>query len=344
MSVEFRYLTQEEVALAGGLDMALVLDTVEEVFALFGKGECILPSKVVLRWGDMESERTSRGHINAMPGYVGGEYDMAGQKWAAGFYSNPADYGLPSVTCLVILNDPYRGVPVAVMDGTLISAMRTGAQAGVAAKYLARKDSQTVGLIGAGVQSRTLLMAFKTALPGLSHVLVYDLSAARSQSFCDEMRGRLDMSFEIAGSSREVASRADILSTATTAVSPIVKQGWGVEGSLYCQMGALEVEPLAIREYDKIIVDNWHEIQHREVPALAVAKTQGVISDEDIDAELSEVVLGTKPGRESAAERIFFSAVGMGLLDIAVGTRLLRQAEEQGIGTMLKLWEQPAFV
>lgn len=145
-------------------------------------------------------------------------------------------------------------------------------------------------------------------------------------------------------SNEEVASRADILSTATTAVSPIVKQDWAPACSLFCQMGALEVEPLAILEFDKIVVDIWHEIQHRKVPALAVAKKQGVISDEDITAELSEVVLGEKPGRENEAERIFFSAAGMGLLDVAVGTRILRQAEERGIGTRLKLWDKPAFV
>ena len=344
MGREFRYLAEEDVIQAGGLDMAMTMEVVEDVFALFGQGECILPSKVVLRWGDLESERTTRGHINAMPGYVGGEYDMAGQKWAAGFYQNPAQHGLPSVTALVILNDAYTGLPVAIMDGTLISAMRTGAQAGVAAKYLARKDSRTVGVIGAGVQNRTLLMAYKTALPELSDVLVNDLEEERSQGFCEDMQEKLDMSFEIVTSAKEVAARADILSTATTTVAPIVKRGWVPEGALFCQMGALEIEPPAVREFDKIVVDNWSEILHRQCPALAIAKERGAITDADIYAELSEVVLGDKAGREDSAERLYFSAVGMGLLDIAVGTRLLKGAREQGIGRMLPLWEEPAFI
>jgi ornithine cyclodeaminase/alanine dehydrogenase-like protein (mu-crystallin family) len=100
----------------------------------------------------------------------------------------------------------------------------------------------------------------------------------------------------------------------------------------------------AFPEFDKIVVDNWSEIQHREIPNLARAKTQGVISDDDIHAEMGEVILGQKAGRESAAERICFSGVGMGLLDIAVAARTLRRAEEAGIGTMLNLWETPAFV
>jgi len=344
MTIQLRYLTQEEVIQAGGFDMALTMEAVEEVFSLFAQGECILPSKVVLRWGDAESERTTRGHINAMPGYIGGDYDMAGQKWAAGFYQNPAKHGLPSITCLVVLNDPYRGVPLAVMDGTLISAMRTGAMAGVAAKYLARQDSETVGILGAGVQSRTLLMAAKTALPGLSRASVYDIDEDRSRAFCEEMGERLDLSLDVAPGMRETVSDTDIMLIATTAVSPVVGKGWAPEGCLYCQMGGFMTELNAIPDFDKIVVDNWSEIQHREIPVLAQAKIQGVISDDDIHAEMGEVILGQKPGRESAAERILFSGVGMGLLDIAVATRVLRRAEEAGIGTMLNLWETPAFV
>lgn len=344
MTVQLRYLSQEELIKVGGLDMGLAMKAVEEVFALFGQGECILPSKVILRWGDKESERTTRGHINAMPGYVGGSYDMAGQKWVAGFYRNPLDHGLPSVTGLIILNDPNKGVPVAAMDGTLISAMRTGAQAGVAAKYLAREDAATVGVIGAGVQSRTLLMSFKQARPGLSRVLVYDIVEERSRQFCNEMQERLDLSFEVAPSAQAAVAEADILTTATTAVEPIVQAGWTKPGCLFCQMGAYEVELDAIREFDKIVVDNWHEIQHREVPALAIAKAEGAITDDDITAHISEVILGQKPGRETPTERILFSAVGMGLLDIGVATRLLRNAEKQNVGTMLNLWENAAFV
>lgn len=342
MKVQFRYLTQEEVIRAGGLDMKLTMDAVEEVFALIGRGECILPSKVVLRWGEKGSEFTTRGHMNAMPGYVGGPIDMAGQKWGGGFYRNPIDHGLPSITCLMILNDPNKGIPVAVMDGTLISAMRTGAQAGVAAKYLARKDSKTIGVIGAGAQSRTLLMAFKIACQQLSNVLVYDINEGRSRQYIEEMRGRVAMTFEVMKTAKDVVNQADILTTATTSVEPFVKPGWVRPGCLYCQMGGFEVEPAAILEFDKIIVDDWHEIQHRGLQALPIAKEKGAITDEDITAHLSEVILGEKAGRQNHDERIFFTAVGTGLLDIGVATRLLHKAEEENIGTMLNLWENTA--
>lgn len=344
MTIEFRYLSQEEVIQLGGLDMALAIQDVEEVFRLFHAGKCILPSKVVLRWGDVESERMAHGHINAMPGYVGGGYDMAGIKWIAGMYSNPIEHRLPAISGLIILNHPILGLPVAAMDGTLISAMRTGAMGGVAAKYLARRDSRTVGVIGAGVQGRTLLMAVKTALPELSSVLVYDIRERPSKAFSQEMSDRLNMPVEIVAAAREAASRADILLSATTAVSPVVKRGWAPEGCLYCQMGGYECELVAVREFDKIVVDNWSEVQHRGIQVLALAKAQGILDDDAIYAELGEIVAGEKQARENRAERIFFSAVGMGILDIALATRILRRAQEQQVGTMLKLWETPVFV
>lgn len=343
MAIEFRYLTQEQVTQLGGLDMALAVQDVEAVVRLFGSGACVLPSKVVLRWGDSDSEST-RGRINAMPGYVGGNYDMSGIKWIASMPLNPIERGLPRASALTILNHPTLGFPVAVMDGTLISAMRTGAVSGVAAKYLARKDSRTVGIIGAGVQSRTQLMALKTVLPALSSVLVYDIREERSLAFCQDMRDRLGISIEVAATSREATSQVDILVSATTAVSPVVKRGWVSEGCLYCQVGGYECEPLALREFDKIVVDNWSEMQHRGAQTLVRAKEQGIISDEDIHAELSQIITGKKPGRENAAERIFFGAVGMGIEDVAIATRILRRAEEEQVGTMLKLWEAPVFV
>ena len=93
MAYSFRYLTQEEVIQNGGMDMTFVNEVVEETYRLLDQGECALPHKVILRWGDATSERTTRGHMNAMPGYVGGDYKVAGIKWATGFYRNPIERG-----------------------------------------------------------------------------------------------------------------------------------------------------------------------------------------------------------------------------------------------------------
>ena len=152
------------------------------------------------------------------------------------------------------------------------------------------------------------------------------------------MAESVDINLKIASSAQEVAGNVDILSAATTAVSPILQRGWVPEGTLFCQMGSYECELESVKEYDKLVVDNWDQVQHRGIPVLAMAKAAGVISDADIYAEMGEIINGKKPARESDSERIYFSAVGMGLLDIAVGTRILRSAEDKGIGRMLNLW------
>ena len=151
--VEFIYLSQEEV-LATGIDMPKAINIIEEVLALHDEGKVNLPSKVILDLGERE-----RGRVNAMPAYLGGDAEICGIKWIAGFPHNPTKFGIPRAHALIILNDAETGVPLAIMDGTYISALRTGAVTGVGAKYLAKLDSQVVGIIGCGVQARTQIMA-----------------------------------------------------------------------------------------------------------------------------------------------------------------------------------------
>ena len=153
--VEFVYLSQEDVR-ATGIGMPEVMKSVERVLALHDEGKVNLPSKVILDLGERE-----RGRINAMPAHIGGEIEICGMKWIAGFPPNPVKFGIPRAHALIILNDSWTGVPLAIMDGTYISAMRTGAVSGVGAKYLANPDSEVVGIIGCGVQARTQIMALR---------------------------------------------------------------------------------------------------------------------------------------------------------------------------------------
>lgn len=340
-SVAFRYLSQEQVVSLGGLDMPKAIDDVEEVFRLHAMGDFVLPSKVVLRWGDLDSE-TTRGRINAMPGYIGGRFDMAGIKWIGSFPAN-IDRGLPRASGVTILNDPRSGVPLAVMDGTLISAMRTGAVSGVAARHLARDDARTVGVLGAGVQSRTQLMAVNVARPDIERILVFDVRSERAAAWCEDMRARLPLDYRLSDSAREVIEAADVLISATTATEPIVMPGWLPSGSLYLQVGGRECHPDAITECDRIVVDNWEEIKHRAAQSLVDAFDAGAISDSDISAHLSEIVLGQKPGRSTPGERIYFSSVGMGIEDVAIASRIWREAVASGTGTRLDLWQAPAL-
>ncbi len=336
------YLNQKDVINCGGLNMAHVISDLEKVFELHNKKDYVLPPKVALRWGDMHSEETI-GRINAMPGYVGGEVDIAGIKWIGSAPQNPHKYGLPRASALIILNDSEKHFPIAVMDGTIISAMRTGGVTGVAAKYLARKDSTVAGIIGAGTQNRTQLMALKEILPKLSTVKVYDIMKERSITFSKEVSQALQLEVVPVSSGQKAIEGSDVIVTATTAKEPVVKAEWIGEGCFYSHIGGYEAEFAVVEKADKIVVDDWYQIKHRGTQTTAMMFEEGKLNDSDIFAEIGEIITGKAHGRENNKEFIYFNAIGLALDDIIVANRIYNNALEKGIGTTLELWEKPIW-
>src|SRR5438552_8493903 len=146
----FRYLSQEDVVAAGGLDMPAVIDVIERAFLVKAAGQVSMPPKVMITWADEPGTEERHGRIMAMPAYVGGEFDVAGLKWIPSVPDNPARRGLPRANALVLLSDRETGLPLAVMDGTVVSATRTGAVTGVALRHLAPADAASACLLGAG--------------------------------------------------------------------------------------------------------------------------------------------------------------------------------------------------
>jgi N-[(2S)-2-amino-2-carboxyethyl]-L-glutamate dehydrogenase len=209
---EFIYLSQEDVVASGGLNMEKCMEAVEEALACHTRGDMVLPSKTVVRWGDPETEAT-RGRINAMPGFLGGRVNKVGIKWIGSSPLNPKTHNLPRASAILILNDPETKLPVAIMDSTIVSAMRTGAAGGVGMKYLARKDSRVMGMIGAGVQARTQAMAAKIVFPDLQKIIVADLLPERSRSWCKEMSKTLNIPCSPAKSAEEAIRKSDFFVT-----------------------------------------------------------------------------------------------------------------------------------
>ena len=171
----FRFLSQEDVVAAGGLDVAATIDVVEEALRLHAEGDTRLPSKSALLWSDELGSEETDGRIMAMPAYVGGSIALAGLKWIPSVPSNPSR-GLPRGIGLIVLTDPETGLPVAVMDGTIVSAARTGAVTGVTARRLARPGAHVAAILGAGVQAGTQLAALEAVLPELDEVRVWDIA------------------------------------------------------------------------------------------------------------------------------------------------------------------------
>jgi ornithine cyclodeaminase len=343
--IEVLWLSQEEVIAAGGLDMAAVVSDVEEAFHLFGLGDYVLPIKVSLQWEwDDPPAGEQRNHLNIMPGYVGGQLNVAGFKAIASFPRNPYNHGLPRASALIVLSDMERGVPLVVMDGTLISAMRTGAASGVGAKYLAREDATRVGLIGAGVQSRTQLMAVQVVRPNIKEVMIFDVRRERAEVFAAEMGQRLGLDIRVAAGAEEVVRQAEMLITATTTTEPIVRHGWLTPGSFYAHVSGYECEYDVIRQADKILVDQWELVKHRMYSTIALMWRDGQFSENDLYAELGEVVSGQKPGRENDQEIIIFSPIGLALHDVAVANRIYQTALGKGLGQKVILWENPIWM
>ena len=330
--IEFLYLTQADVR-ATGVDMPLVLDAVEDSFRLHHQGQTNLPHKTVLDLGERE-----RGRGNAMPAYVGGDYDVFGIKWIAGFPKNPVRHGLPRATGFFVLNDSWKGIPLAVMDCTLLSAMRTGAATGVGAKYLARPDSEAVAMIGAGVQARTQLEALKVVLPGLKEVRAFDVRREAAERYAEEMGEDLSLDVHAVDSAEAAVQGADVVVTVTVADEPIVKDAWMKPGSFFAAVGSYQEEEFAVvQNSDRVVVDALEHVLHRGTPVIALMVAQGMIKAEDI-AELGAIVCGEAPARRSPDERIFFSPIGMGTEDVCVCTQVYRLAAEKGIGTKLRLF------
>jgi ornithine cyclodeaminase len=334
MDIEFLYLNQKDVR-ETGVDMKTALEAVEDAFRLHHQRKVNLPYKTVLDLGERE-----RGRGNAMPAYVGGGYDVFGIKWIAGFPKNPIDHGLPRGTGLFILNDAWKGVPLAVMDCTLLSAMRTGAVTGVGAKYLARPDAQSVAMIGAGVQARTQLEALKIVLPELKEVRAFDIRHDTADAFASDMNRQFEgegFSVRAVKSPEEAVRKADIVVTVTVADEPIVKERWMKRGSFFAAVGSYQEEEFeVVTNSDKIVVDGIEHVLHRETPVIALMIEQGKIRREDI-LELGAIVCGDQPGRTNPEERVFFSPIGMAIEDVCLCQKVYNLAQEKGIGNRLGL-------
>jgi ornithine cyclodeaminase len=337
--VEFLYLSQEDVIAAGGLDMGEAIRAVDTSFRLHASGETILPHKPVLRWGGPESEETT-GRIMAMPAYLGGELRVAGIKWIPSKPSNPALHGLPRANALIILNDADTLLPLAVMDGTIVSAMRTGAASGVAARVLARRGAAVLGMVGAGVQMHTQAMAMRAVLPDLREARVFDLDTARATNFAREMSAQLSLEIRPVATAEEACRDADVFVTATMSSHAYVEAGWYRPGALHCEISFWDTPAVVLASLDRVVCDDYDQVAHHGVDVAFRAVRDGHLARERI-ADLGDILIGKAPGRENDRQKILFNPIGLGIHDVAEAYRVYRAARAGGIGQMLPLWQSP---
>ena len=317
------YLSQSDVA-AVGLTMAEIIAALERMFRQKGEGRVEMPPKIGIH-------PAPDAFIHAMPASIAAQ-KAAGIKWVGGYPEN-SKRGLPYITGLLILNDFETGIPLALMDATWITAKRTGAATALSAKYLARPDSVTVGILGCGVQGRSNLEALKALFP-LKKVYAYDTHADRSARYAEEMSSQLGIEAIPVTDPKHAVVDSDIVVTAGPILRKphaTIQRGWLRAGAFASLVDFDSYwHPSALHEADKFCTD--------DVPQLRHYRDLGYFQDiPPIHADLGELVTGRKPGRQNSQERTIACNLGLALDDMATAPLIFQCALEKGIGKWLPL-------
>jgi len=317
------YLSRKDVETVA-LPMRQIIGALDAMFKEKGMGRTEMPPKPGLH-------TRPDAFIHAMPAYIP-SLESVGLKWVSGYPGNQAK-GLPYITGLLILNDPETGVPLAIMDCTWITAKRTGAATAVAAKYLARPESSTVGIVACGVQGRSNLEAL-ACLFNITQVKAYDLYPEIAERYVAEMGAALSLDVEPVKRLPEAVKGLDMVVTSGPILKnprPLIEPGWLAPGAFaspvdfdsYWQGGAL-------REINKLATDDLAQMRYYRQEGF-FKKTPEPYAD------LGEVAAGLKPGRESSEERTMSMNLGLALDDMATAIRIYQIAKVKGIGVELPL-------
>jgi ornithine cyclodeaminase len=329
---EVLFLSRDDVRAAMGGSIRPYVEALRGALALHAGGETAQPLKPYLRWRE-------GGHIAdriiAMPGYVGGEAPIAGIKWIGSKHDNPAVRGIARASAVIVLNDAETHFPVAILEGSEISGMRTAAVSVLAAEYLARRDFTSVALVGCGFIGGLHALGLLEAFPSIERLLLFDAQEAAAQRLAGELAGR-DVDVTVCASAEQAVRDGEIVVPCTVTDTPYIPYAWLAPGAFVSNISLMDVEPDVYVQVDKLVVDDWDQC-NREGKTIHTLVLEGRLSHEQLHAELGDVVRGTRPGRTDPDERIMLSPMGMAIEDVACAAAVYRQAREQGAGTWLRL-------
>lgn len=370
--IDFLYLSEQDMIAAGVKDMGQCVEVMEDMMVTLQKGDYVMGGENHNSHGCMvtfpdnpEFEGMPKNgedrRFMAMPAYLGGRFQMAGMKWYGSNIENRKE-GLPRSILMMMLNDKDTGAPLALMSANLLSAYRTGAIPGVGAKYLARKDSETVAIIGPGVMGKTSLHAFMSVCPNLKTVKIKGRGQKSIDSFVEFVKTNFSQieKVVVCDTMEEAIRDSDIISTTTSVGNkeiefPFIDEAWIKKGALICMPSAARFnESFYLDKNTKLVVDNYklYEAWADEYPypsydpvQVVGAKFMDLLHDKKIEREdiidVADVITGVHPGRESDEERIIYSVGGMPVEDIAWGETVYKNALKMGIGIKLPLWDTP---
>lgn len=325
-NIVIKTISQEDVAVIFKDNADAIYGIIEDSFKKYLAGDIIMPDKISQIFDEQTQNR-----INCMPATLI-EEKICGMKWVSVFPSN-APKGVQNVTGIMLLSELETGFPIAIIDGTLSTKMRTAAVGCTAAKYLAPSKVETIGIIGAGEEARMHFTLLKHMFPTIKECRVSSLNTEIEQGFIDKFKNLVpDVKFVTCNNDSHVcASGADIIVTAISAQSPVLKAADITKGGLYIHVGGWEDEYGVAQKANKIVCDEWEVVKHRSQTLCRMYK-EGLLKDEDIHANLSELIAGTKVGRENDDEFIYFNSVGLSYIDINFANYIYEEAKRRGLG------------
>lgn len=313
------------------VDMNDILQVVEEAFKEYALGRVQMPPKSYLFF--------TGGDLRIMPSYleVSG---VAGVKCVNSHPNNPTKYSLPTVMAIIELVDPEDGFPLTIMDGTWVTDMRTGAAGGISAKYLARPDSKKLGIIGAGRQAYTQLMAIKSVLD-IEEVGVYCRTPSTREEFAKKTSKEYGIDVIPASTAKEAVKDKDIIVTATPSTKPIIRLEWTPPGVHICAIGAdapgkQELDPKILIK-GRVFVDSWEQASHSG--EINVPLNEGILSEDDISGTLGQVIIGKVPGRIKDDEITIFDSTGLSVQDMATASLVYERALKEKRGVKISFME-----
>jgi ornithine cyclodeaminase/alanine dehydrogenase-like protein (mu-crystallin family) len=313
-----------------------------DTFRWVGGGSVDQVNPVNLYVTDRTTPEPEFGHgvVQAFPAMVR-PLDRAAVKWLGSYRKNPAR-GLPAISALDLVTDTVTGMPLALVDGTSVTNMRTGGHAGVGARYLARADSSRVAIIGCGNEGRTHLRILAGLFP-IRTVTAFDIDPVGAARFAEEMADALAVDVEVAGSVEDAVREADIVCVVTTAPQPVLFADWVPTGAHVCAAtGFRDVDKACATAFDKWVVGYYgRDLEWVDGPETGrIGGLQpGDLSRDQIHADLAtEIIPGTRPGREDAGERTIMTHMGMPALDAAVASLVYDLALGQGAGTWIRVF------
>lgn len=324
--ISYRCISQEDVIkiFTGKTDK--FYEIVEESFKRFDRGDVLMPDKI-----SQIFNQETQNRINCMPATLLDE-NVSGMKWVSVFPTNSAK-GLQNVSGVIILSEIESGFPLAVIDGTLLTSIRTAAVGCVAAKHLAPSKVENIGFIGGGTEAKMHFTLLKHMFPTIKECRISSRKESTERNFVSALQDAApDVKFiTCKGDSFRSVNNADIIITAISGQAPVLKAKYITKGCLYIHVGGWEDEFAVVEKADKIICDEWKSCKHR-TQTLSRMYVQGLLHDNDIYADLKDIICKRKKGRENDNEFIYFNSVGLSFIDLQFAKETYNIAKQIGVG------------